>query len=239
MASIRIFLLILCVTFILGCASTSKVLENKTAEKIENETMKKEVDVMPKKNENKEYDSISAFLDENEALNKQLEITVDGEDIESPYGELKCVYFESGILWYEKENEKNFSRYSSGRTQPSEQEFYIMVAKHMIKIKPNSELRLFIPPTFQKEFKKENAPDFVNKEMFDRYSLMREMDYCLQNGKKYYILIRSEDYEYGAPDKSGNRGHGTLTFIQISDKEFINGKPQVEETPTYRGWVYG
>ncbi|MBS3067989.1 hypothetical protein J4450_04765 [Candidatus Micrarchaeota archaeon] len=208
-----IFLFVLFV-FLFGCASTK---ETKNEIIIENKTI--EGEAMAKKNEMKEYDSIGAFLAENNVLGKQLEIEVYGEELKSTFGNLSCVYFESGKFYDD----------GSYRFRNSEEQFHIIIeGKFKVAVEQKGgALRLFISTsTFERQFK-------------DKDKAGREVDYCLQKGKKYYMVIGSEGYEYGPPDESGKRATSGVTYIEISDKEFKNGKPQVEQTPTVKNWIYG
>ena len=211
-----IFLLMLFI-FLLGCASAKETKETKNETIIENKTI--EGEAMAKKNEKKEYDSIGAFLAENKVLGKQLEIEVDGEDLKSTWGNLSCVYFESGKFYDD----------GSYRFRNSEEQFYIVIeGKYKVAVEQKAgALRLFMfTSTFERQFK-------------DKDKAGREVDYCLQKGKKYYIFLERESHEYGPPDESGNRATSGLVVIQISDKEFKNGIPQAEQTPTVKGWIYG
>jgi len=223
-------------------------LKNKSAEKETKNIMASTADNVPKNHEG-------------------LEIEVDGVDLKSPYGKLNCVHFESAVFFYTKQNEKNFSKPNTWDIGKNNKEpFWILVnekdmdnygyrkffetfvnkdmEKGRYKIYPSDKLRLFISPTFQKDFTKKTTPAkyrnrFEEITLGETITLGKFVDYCLQKGKKYYMLISEESYQYGPPDKNGYRPSGSITFFKISDKKFKNTKPQVDETPTYREWIYG
>ncbi len=196
-------------------------------------------------NEVQEYNSIAEFLENNsDSLYKQLEITVEGNENKSLYGKLNCVYYEWATLFYSEENKKNASQYSVVTEKGSSKEdFYILIeGKYKVKIKPSSELRLFTGPTFEKSFNKTNAPTEDAKQTLEENANLvmgRQVDYCLQKGKTYYLFLKKESFKYGPPDETGRRASSSYIFLQISDKEFKNNQPQEKETPTYSNWIYG
>lgn len=187
-----------------------------------------------------DYDPIKSFV--NDDGSKQFEFTVDGNPLKSRYGNINCVYYEASVIYYTEENRNMPEKYSTwSDVIHSTNPFSILVAgKHKIEIIPDSTLRLFLLPTFEKQFTKSNAPDSL-KSIFEGDShlvLGKQIDFCLQQDKKYYGYVRKEDREYGPPNESGDRASSTYYFFQISDKPFIDDKPQLPETPTFRGWIY-
>lgn len=202
------------------------------------------------------YNIMENIIGQGFFIDSGVEIEVDGKNIKSTYGKLDCVYFESATFYYTKgsDSANTWDKGSKGK-----EPFFVLVdeltkhpelnsmltkdektGKYKMNVKPSDSLRLFMSPTFQKEFTKNNAPNKQTKERLKEGLVSgRLVDYCLQKGKKYYMKIKEDSYEYGAPDEKGHRLSSSITFIQISDKEFKQGKPQVEETPEYQGWIYG
>ncbi|MFH1521292.1 MAG: hypothetical protein ABID61_06620 [Candidatus Micrarchaeota archaeon] len=191
----------------------------------------------------KNYTSIKLFVDDNNLTVKQFEFTVDGNQIKSLHGNLSCVYYESVVIFYNEENKNIPENYSTlTDTFHSEDSFYIVVdGKHKIEITPTSTLRLFLSPTFENQFTKSDAPDQSSKNMFDEDNYLvlgKQVDFCLQKNKTYYGFVRKEELDYGPPNENGDRASHTYYFFQISDKPFVNDKPQIPETPTFSGWIY-
>lgn len=168
----------------------------------------------------KQYNSTSDLVGAHpELLSRQMSIAVGGKTLKSNYGGLNCVYYESAVL------------YESSSPDPqtaSEEPFNITIDDRIhLTVEPSSTLRLFVSPSFQRDFKRQG-------------SLLQghQVDYCLQKGKKYFMGVKKEVIEYGPPRPNGRRETNTYYFLRISDKEFKNGQPQVEPTPHYKGWIY-
>lgn len=163
-----------------------------------------------------------------ELLSKQVSIEVAGPGLKSTYGKISCVYYESAELYYKNAAPGNRWSSTDHRFSSSEPFQILIEGSFRVTVKPSSTLRLFIPPTYERTFTPKGG-----------YTLGKRVDYCLQKGKKYFLLIRREAIEYGPPDETGRRGSKTYDFIQISDREFKDDRPQVDPTPTYFGWIYG
>lgn len=164
-----------------------------------------------------------------ELLSRQMTIAVEGKTLKSNYGGLSCVYYESAVLYFENKEKAAQNQWMSLDSRTSSEETFHIVADDQIwlAVEPSSALRLFVSPSFQRDFirKRSTLPG-------------RQVDYCLQKGKKYFMWIKKEVIAYGPPRPDGRRETNTYYFIQISDREFKNGQPQVEPTPHYKGWIY-
>ncbi len=207
--------------------------EEETIEKIEKEEQGEEM---------KEYNSIKEFTKENDVSGKVFEIEVDGENIKSRYGGVEGVYQESALVFYSEENKDDAYGFGTiTSTESSEDEFYIIIKElnAKIRIEPDDKLRLFVGFSFEESFTKENAPSEHMKDLFDYNVLGKKVDFTLEKGKTYYMLVEVQDMEYGPPDEDGERSSKELTFIKISDMEFKDGEPQRKATPTFEGWMYG
>lgn len=193
----------------------------------------------------KEYDSTKSFLAENDMAFKQLKIKVSGNDLKSFYGKLDCVYSESLTGYYDKQNANNSNKpsvYTTGFS--SQDEFYMIIEDaYKVKVEPASTLRLFMLPAFEKQFDKSSAPTEEDKKRLieeEQYGVTvgKQLDYCLQKNKQYYLLIRQDQVEYGPPTPDGDRSSRQIIFLYVSDREFVDGQPQVDPTSTFQGWTY-
>ena len=81
----------------------------------------------------------------------------------------------------------------------------------------------------------EEAPPVVRDMLSDETAQALAAEYGLREGVNYHCML---SYEYYMVDGEDGPAERSNTVLWISDKPFVNGKPQREVTPEYRGWTY-
>lgn len=183
-----------------------------------------------------EYDSLNEYLDKNKPKpGVQLKITVDGEIGESALSKTKCVYFEASTLLY-----KNGQLVGNTTSFGSDNDIFMIIEKKAkVRVSVNK-MRTYLKPVYKKEFTIDEITDEERKTRFAKsgYEKIADIEFILQKDKKYYAMFGEESYHLPPDRRGGQPRRATNTVIWISDKEYKDGKPQVEITPHYKGWKY-
>jgi hypothetical protein len=166
--------------------------------------------------------SFNEFMDQlvKEGID-EFEVTLDGQEIESPVTGNKYVF--NQIITYCGEDGDLLS---SHRTWNSEEDF-ILVYKELRITLNRSKVRTFIEETGTFEHKDE-----------DDGRILPSVEYGLVKNKKYYAKFSAEEYHLPPDRESGKPQKRINHVIWISSRPYRNGKPRVELTPLYKGWSY-
>ena len=99
---------------------------------------------------------------------------------------------------------------------------------------------MYLEPVFNTSYTNSTAKDAKIKENLEKtYSKAQRVEYCLEKGIMYYLMVTSENFDFGPPDNQGTRPSRDVYFVHISDKPFKNGKPQRPLALTYQAAIYG
>lgn len=104
-----------------------------------------------------------------------------------------------------------------------------------------SRVRIFVAPSFEKEFKAgdTSAPEIVQEEIARAKAPIYAAEYRLEAGKTYWATVHPDSYLMPPAQPGQPPRKGTNSVLRISDKPFgKDGEPQVQATPTYRTWTY-
>lgn len=158
-----------------------------------------------------------------------LKVKFGGKELTAPLSGKNCVYFETAIFF-----EKNFST-STGHYH-SEDYFYADIdgKKTEMRVPP---ARLYLKPTYEKEYRPEKAPPeirkileniFSNKEMPEKVMIK---EWCLLLDRAYLLKIRSETF-YLPPLKGETEPQeDSYTSYEITDAEYSEEEKKKYRTP--------
>lgn len=157
-----------------------------------------------------------------------------GKEMKAPLSGKKCIYFETAMF------------YDNGTTSTAH---YHTNEKFIVKIDGREvELnvppaRLYLQPTFEKEYVTKKAPAKMKK-IFD--NIFRDempekvtvKEWALLSNKEYIINIKKETFYLPPSPGSDEPNEENYTMYEITDKEYDREKKREYQTPASR-WVGG
>jgi hypothetical protein len=163
-----------------------------------------------------------------------VQLRIGGEGMESFLGHERCGYFE--WLYGEKKGDQLGSytvAYQS--TDPIK----VTVGDKESAISPRR-VRAYLSPSVERVHAPgdASAPEVVQELMAETKQKVYVAEYCLETGKTYFALVHQDTYLLPPKGPGSAPEHGRRLVLWISDKPFVDGKPEQQVTPAYRGWTY-
>lgn len=182
----------------------------------------------------------NGFLDKNDLLdllekeknnNSNVKIKIEGDELRSVYSNIKYVYLENLIYFGERNIRDQY--YSPDIT---ENYFYIIFKGKKFKVN-YKDIRTFLPERYNKIYYKNRNNELPGriKDLVRENKRILISEYGLRKGINYFSIIHHDWYYINTENGPEQRKN---TVIWISDKPFVNGKPQRDITPAYKGWTY-
>jgi len=104
---------------------------------------------------------------------------------------------------------------------------------------PKRNLRLHLSPTSSEVFTDAaSAPPPVAAWLAENGGPAEVAEYCLLEGKPYYLALAQESYSLPPREPDGAPERRTNTVAHLSDVPLVNGKPTGPLTPSSQSWTY-
>jgi len=185
----------------------------------------------------KKFNSIQEVISKNILeLNKVYKIKIDGKEHKAPFTNRKCVYYEIATLFF---NEKGVNLGFFNNYHSTDDLTVILEDNKCFNIYVN-QLRPYLYPSYRNIITDIKRINKIKEEIFDgeNYEHFIDIEFILEKDKEYYGLIGTETY-YLPPEEPKGRPIKEFSYVLLlSDKGFINGKPQGDLTPYYIGFTY-
>ena len=180
----------------------------------------------------KRYDSLSEYRKSLADPQAPFRARVEGGLAESVWSRTPCVYFESAVLMLED------GRYT-GHTNTHRSGRDIFLVNGEARVAVDRGVRLYIEPTWLER----DPSDPELRACLDEARVRMEAsdaalaEFALLPGREYWVKIVREEHWLPpeGPDSPPNRAHSTALYI--SDKPFVEGRPQGEAAPM-SNWTY-
>ncbi|MHA1309985.1 MAG: hypothetical protein ACTSQO_03565 [Candidatus Helarchaeota archaeon] len=180
-------------------------------------------------------DSLDSYLEDYYTeLRTPYRAVISGTIQKSPITHTKCIYFESAILL-----SKNDKIIGSIPLEHSTTDLFVQIKFNGFKISVNK-IRTYLTPFYYEKLTQYDDLDSFKRNLFQQYDVdyIIEAEYLLQNFYHYHVLVNEEFYHLPPPNENEKPIKAKNTVLWISDKIFIDGKPQIELTPYYSDWSY-
>lgn len=172
------------------------------------------------------------YIKEKDLENSVIEITVKGEEKESFRSKNKYVYFEDVVYFGKNDIKSEFYN-------PWIVKDHFILIFNDVKIRVNfRDIRTFLSESYKKTYlkhKRMTAPEDIKEFLKNKAKKVLVCEYGLKKGQKYYAIFHIDHYYINGENGPEER---TNPVIWITDKPFLNGKPQIDITPAYKGWTY-
>lgn len=163
---------------------------------------------------------------------EQFTVEIDGGEDEACFSGEKYVYYECVVFVGEDD-------IHSAYQTPYVSEGDLFLSYKDMRISVNfRRIRTFLAPGFEKLYDHSNldeAPPMAKEVIEEEGGRAMLSEYGLKQGGKYYCHLHYDHYLVDGPEGPVTR---TNAILWISDREFVDGEPQVRLTPGYQGWTY-
>ncbi len=180
----------------------------------------------------KKYDSMSVYRKTLSDPQAPFVARLGGKIIKTLWSHTPCVYFEAAALMF---SEDRYAGHTD--TYRSDRGFFLITADAEIKI--DCGLRLYLEPTWLERDPKDPARRALWEEAKARMAAtdVALAEFALLPEKDYWAKIVREEHWLppDGPDWPPHRAHGTALYI--SDKPFVDGRPQGQASPM-SNWTY-
>ncbi len=180
----------------------------------------------------KQYDSLSEYRKTLADPKAPFRARVEGKLTEAAWSRTPCVYFESAVLMLQN------GRYAGHtNTRRSGRDIFLVTGDARVAV--DQGMRLYIEPTWLERDPKDPK---LRACLEESKAILEAKDvalaeFALLPGREYWAKIVSEEHWLppDGPDSPPNRALSTTLYI--SDKPFVDGRPQGEASPL-SNWTY-
>lgn len=180
----------------------------------------------------REFESLSEYRKNLPDPKAAFKARVEGELAEAAWSKTPCAYFEAAVLMYEDGR-------ATGHTTTFRSDTAIELVTGDARIKVDRGMRLYIEPTWLERDPKDPELRTCLEEAKNRMEAADAAlaEFALLPGREYWAKIVREEHWLppDGPDRPPNRAHSTTLYL--SDKPFVNGRPQGEAAPL-SNWTY-
>jgi hypothetical protein len=180
----------------------------------------------------REFESLSEYRKELADPKAAFRARVEGGPLEAVWSRTPCAYFEAAVLMFED------GRYT-GHTNTHRSDSDIFLVTGEARVKVDRGLRLYIEPTW---LERDPCDPELRACLEEAKNRMEASDaalaeFALLPGREYWARIAREEHWLppDGPDRPPNRAYSTALYL--SDKPFVNGRPQGEAAPM-SNWTY-
>lgn len=180
----------------------------------------------------KQYDSLSEYRQSLADPKAPFRARVDGQLTESVWSRTPCVYFESAVLMLDAGR-----RIGHTSTHRSGRDIYLITDEARVAV--DRGMRLYLEPTW---LERDPSDPELRACLEEAKSRMEASDaalaeFALMPGRDYWATIVREEHWLppDGPDSPPHRAHSTTLYL--SDKPFVDGRPQGEAAPM-SNWTY-
>ena len=161
------------------------------------------------------------------------ELRVGGATHQSFWKKAACAYSE----WsFGSRENGNLASFSVGEKKG---EALLLIDEGNDATVPVRELRLYLQPAFERTLAKgqSDLPEEL-QQLVEQGEINYLAEYCLEPGRTYHAMFREERYPLPPAGPGGQPRESTNKVLVLSDRPFVDGKPQGEPIPSYRNWTY-
>lgn len=179
-----------------------------------------------------ELNAFIAYLKAEGLEDEQFVIELDGGDDEACFSGENYLYYECVVFTGEDDIH---SAYQTPHI--SEGDLDILYKDKRVEVNFRK-IRTFLAVGYEQLYDHSNlkeAPPFVKEIVEEESGRAMLAEYGLKRGVKYWCHLHYDHYYINSKDGPQER---TNAILWISDREFIDGEPQVRLTPGYQGWTY-
>jgi hypothetical protein len=179
-----------------------------------------------------QFDSLSEYRKTLSDPKAPFRARVEGKLTETVWSRTPCVYFESAVLAFEDGRCVGHTN-----THRSGRDFSLVTGEARVAV--DRGMRLYIEPTWLERDPKDPELRACLEEAKARMEAADAAlaEFALLPGRDYWAKIVREEHWLppDGPDSPPNRAHSTA--IYLSDKPFVDGRPQGETAPL-SNWTY-
>lgn len=180
----------------------------------------------------KQYDSLSEYRKTLADPKAPFRARLEGKLTEAIWSGTPCVYFESAaLMFHDGRRAGHTSTHRSGR------DIFLVTGEARVAV--DRGMRLYLEPTWLERDPKDPEQRAFLEEAKARMEASDAAlaEFALLPGRDYWAKIVREEHWLppDGPDRPPNSAHSTTLYL--SDKPFVNGRPQGEASPMST-WTY-
>jgi hypothetical protein len=176
-----------------------------------------------------------AFLAAHET-DEAFEIRFASPKLDGYLSKKRCAYFE----WAHGEG-RDLSTYDRGFHSEGDVEVLATAGARTFRFALSTrKLRPYLTPSFDRQAHAGEAwvPVVVAEELAKAKAPVWVVEHCLALDARYQARVYVETYSLPPRGPGQPPGRGRNRVLQVSDRPFVDGRPQGEVTPAFRRWSY-
>lgn len=164
------------------------------------------------------------------------QIRFEGPPLEGQLSKKPCAYYE----WTHGEG-RDPSSYARGFQSDGQLVAAVRIGGLPFRVGFSwRKLRPYVAPSFERQarFGEPWVPSVVRADLGGATQPVWVLEHCLEIGADYYARVGVETYSLPPRGPGQRPGQGRNRVLLVSDRPFVDGRPQGGLTPGFRAWSY-